>query len=596
MKNKYLRLVAKSLAILITSSLFFVSCKEDKAWSVDNDITWPTPNISALSSMKDSIGHDITLTGNFEKVTEVSIGGAICKVKTATDNPVTSIVVTIPRNIGVSGGKVKVVNVYKKYVFSVDAFAPLFPKTTITKVPASFYIDGDIRLEGTNMDMITSLKIGDSTFVFDGTTDLASLTIKTKGKLAAKDKDVLKVSNIQVKGNLDILHSVDLATNTLTAMPKPLENVGSNAVLLSDFEDGADHWQRWDGSPVWGANTEVHTTAGSAGITPHIYGGSKFATVKISNVKVPLDYAGEIYFVNGTSNYDFSKFRHPYLTFLLNTGANKADFWLEINQGGKFGHGLSVTTNNKWQWVSMPIGPGTAWSWAEVAHDIDYTKIQYVKIGLQTKAIGAGNTLEANIDNVQITEGPMINPSMDPAYTPVVVLKDFEDGVAGFNTGWKADGGWETNGKGTPAINGGGLTAPQGSKYLEMTMDVAVKGWSWDGDINMTINKDIPANSDMYISFWCNTLGKTITFESELGCANGKWGTSFTVKTNGWELKSVPLWVGWSNWGTGAGTYPDITHLSYIKLGMNQDGFDAGSSYKFYLDNIMITNGPVSLK
>ena len=596
MKNIRLKRIAFWMALIVTGSFLFSACEQDKDWSADYDIVWSVPQITSISSYKDKIGNDLVIDGKFHKITSVSVEGAEFAIKTNTDEEVSQITVTIPRKIGVNGGRVKITNVYGKFTVDTVSFVPTFPTTRIDAVPDEFYIDGSIKLTGINMDLITSLKIGDSTLIFDGSNPETELEIKTKGRIGKlTDGDIVTISNVTAKGGIDEA-SIDVNSRELLAVILN-ERPGSKALMLADFETNtSDFYQRWDGSPVWGGgNTEIHRLSDAAYMAPHIYGGSKYVSVIIESVKAPLDYLGEIYLTPTSGTFDLSTFRAPYLTFLCNTGTGKAELWLEINEGGKFGHGMSVDTKGKWQWVSVPLGPGTTWGWAEKPHDIDYTKIAYVKLGMKTGGAGVDNRFEVNFDNVQVTDG-MMNNALDLTYNPVKVLRDFEDGQTGYTDGFKAAGGWQENAHGVATIVSG--TSGDGSaNYLEMNVEVINKGWTWFGDIYLDAQgQTFNENETPYIAFWINTYGKTVQFEMEMGPADGtKWGTNFKITTNGWEMFSLDLHqAGFGKWKAVDG--PDLSGIKYLKIGCNSDGWDAGTSYKFAIDKIMLSKGPVSLK
>lgn len=585
--KRYKNNLITAVVFLMALSIGISSCKKEE-YSENYDIDWPLPTITDFSPKQGLVGNDLTITGsNFVNIKEVKVGGMVCNVVSESS---TELVVSLPRFM--SSGPVEVINTYKRYSVTEDNFTPEFPETKITDWPSVIYVDQPFLIKGENLDLITSLTIGDSLFVFkgEGSQDVMKVTIK--GLPLGTET---QITSVTCKAGNPIDDSPVIPVEEKVILPP-----GSNPILMFDFEDNVNRYTPWTGSPIHGDEESGINISGIAAYENG--GGSKYQTVRVSDITSDWSYFGEVAYGDkaGIADYtaiDLSDFRDPHITFLVNTGGNACRLMYEVYESQKFANHVDImATSGEWQWVSIPIGRNVSfsdwgsngWDGDDADGELDYTKIRYIQIGMGTGDLrdNGYNAWEINMDNFQITDGAVSNPTTGIA--SIYTFWDFEDS----QDPW-VFGTWQSGVTATSSINGGGLTAPQGNSYLEVVADVVTEGWNWYGNLEMyDLNIDLSETLNPHLNFWANTLGGEYTFEAEIGDANGgKWGTNFSVTGDGWTMVSLNLnTMSWGNWGAETDA-PDLSKITHIKLGYNAN--NRTGTFKTYVDNIMLTNGPV---
>ncbi|NPD45732.1 IPT/TIG domain-containing protein [Lentimicrobium sp. S6] len=588
-KNIFNRFIMLSM-VFAGSLLLWSSCVKEKEFSEDYDVPWPVPVISEFSPKVADISTDFVITGSsLEKVKTVTVGGTTCVITEQTDSKLT---VTLPRVV--TSGKIELTNVYKKSAISEEALAITYPNTSVTGFPEVIYVDYPFIITGENMDLVTSLTLGDTTFTFDGSTATETeLTVATKG--AGLEVET-QITNIKCLAGNDIQNSEMIPVEVKEILPP-----GSEPFFMLDFEDAVDRYTFWDGSPVHGEEEYGINLSGIEAYAPS--GGSYYQTVKMDPVPESADWAyfGEVAYGDksgdaGFTRIDLSQFRDPHISLLINSGSGVARIMFEVYESEKFAnHVDAINTNGEWQWVSIPIGPGTDFqNWGANGWDgddndgvLDYSIIRYIQIGMGTGDVGAGNRWEINMDNFQITDGPVSSPNNDTE--TLYTFFDFEDGNDPF-----VHGDWQSMVTSTSAINGGGLAAPQGSNYLQVSAEVVEEGWNWWGNLEMyDLTIDLTEVGTPYISFWVNNEGREVTFEAEVGDYNGgKWGTNWSIPAyDGWQIYTLNVnTAAWGNWGADTDE-PDFSGLTHIKLGFNSNNQPVGP-YDLFVDNLILTDGP----
>lgn len=570
----------------------FTACEDDQEYDID----WPVPVVTDFSPKTDTVERTVTITGsNFLKINEVKLGNTVCEI---TDTSETQIVVNIPRFV--DADYFTITNKYKQSSLTEAVFTPLFPETVITEWPEVLYANEKFRIKGENVDLITSLKLNDSTYVLDGSTAIGTtiLEINTRNVGLVIGQEY-QITSIVSRANNNIESSPALMVEEADFLPE-----GSDPFLMHDFEDGVDRYTFWDGSPVNGEEQYGINLSGLDAQSPN--GGNNFQTVRIPAIPDGQDWAyfGEVAYGDKTGDagyeaIDLSTFRDPYISMLVNTNDGACRLMYEVYESQKFANHVDlIDTEGEWKWVSIPIGEdvvfqdwgSNGWSGDDPDGVLDYSAIRYIQIGMGTGDVGGGNKWEINMDNLMITDGP-VNEADIVDFSPVAILWDFEDGADAYVVG-----DWQSDVLSSGTINGGGLTAPQGSNYLEVTANVVNEGWNWYGNLEQSLNLDLSEYVNPHLNFYVNTAGNDVTFEAQVNDINeGSWGTNFTANGDGWTLVSINLNTAeFGNWGASTDE-PDFSGITLIKVGFNANGQPAGE-YKTYVDFVTITDGPAYLK
>ena len=586
-------------------ALAFLGCEED---TKEFDLDFPLPVIAEFSPGSDTVGKTIVITGeNFERIASVSVGSAIIAEEDFAVTSSTIITVNLPRIM--QAGPVSVSNIYDRGATTLDNFVPLYFKAVVTNWPGSFNAFGKIQIFGEHLDMITSAMVNGAP---------ASVSPVGTTSLVIDTKDVIFLAGTigsDIEISLTGFGDIENQSALLTLL-EPAEELppGSDPRLLYDFEDGIAPWQEWVDGPVIGEQAGINLGA----VSPHPFGGNNFMSVLIPDVNT-TSWSSEIFYgdveVEGdqaTDTIDLSNFRDPYISFLVNTGNNSARFAVEMYQAHKWGKwyddengAVIIQTNGAWRWVSISLAEDSGFgNWGTAGWDnddgaateIDYSRIRYIKIGTGTNGFTEGNDYEANIDNVQITDGPVANIDdfADATSTPLFVFFDLEDGANPYTSGSEA--GWRPEILSTGTVVTDAANAPQGDRFLSVDAEVVTPGWNWYGNYSIReLNVQLQDQLTPHVSFYAHNGGKAKRFEMQLFDANGfGWGTNFVAPAYaGWQAVTVNLVTAtWSNWGGAPYATPDLSVITGLDLALNAEMIgDAGAVQTTLTDYVILTGG-----
>ncbi len=594
---------------LLSVALFFAlaSCEEE---TDEFDLNFPLPQITEFAPKSDTIGKTLTITGaNFERITSVSVGGVNLTADNFEVTSSTSITVDLPRVL--QAGPVSVMNVFDRGATTLDNFVPLYPRTVVSGWPSEFNAFGKIQIFGEDLDMITLA-------IVNG--DTASVSAVGTTSLVIDTRDVAFLAGTigtEIEITLTGFGEIENQSAFLTLL-EPAEELppGSDPRILYDFEDAVVPWQEWVDGPVTGEQAGINLGA----VSPHPMGGSNFLSVLIPDVNT-TSWSSEVYYGDvdpagdqATDTINLADFRDPHLSFLVNTGAGEARFAVELYESHKWGKwyddtdgAVIISTGGTWQWVSISLAEDSGFgNWGTVGWDnddgskteIDYSRIRYIKLGTGTSGFTVGNNYEANIDNLQITDGPVSNGSdfVSGTLTPLFVFFDLEDGSNPYTSG--SEEGWrpEVLSTGTVVTDPG--NAPQGDRFLQVDAEVVTAGWNWYGDYSIReLNVGIKEQLTPYISFYLNNGNKDTRFEMQLFDANEfGWGTNFvTPAYDGWQVITVNLvTASWSNWDEAPYQTPDLSAITGLDLALNAELMgDVGATQTTFTDYVILTGGGV---
>jgi hypothetical protein len=185
------KLIYSIITSVFVASLI-IGCQDDPAYSADYDIKWPVPVITAISP-KDTamVSDNITITGTgLDNVTSLTIDN---RSMTIVDKQPTALVVTLPRKFNTS--VITMTNLYRQTVKSSTALAPKYPAIHVTTFPDQIVKDEAFVINGTNLDLATSVIVG-SNVIAVSSTSATSLTVQTLGlKIKPGDKAVVEVKS-----------------------------------------------------------------------------------------------------------------------------------------------------------------------------------------------------------------------------------------------------------------------------------------------------------------------------------------------------------------------------------------------------------------
>ncbi|WP_185154464.1 IPT/TIG domain-containing protein [Fulvivirga sp. M361] len=599
MKKINILLLLMSLALLHTMT----SCENE---TDEFDLDFPLPQITAFSPQSDTVGKTVTITGaNFERISSISIGGANITSENFEVTSSTSITATLPRIF--NAGPIAVMNVFDRGAITLDNFVPLYPTATVSGWPSELNAFGKVQIFGKDLDMITlAIVNGDTASISSAGTTALVIDTKNVNFLAGTIGTEIEIS-------LTGLGDVENQSAFLT-LQEPAEELppGSEPRMLLDFEDGIVPWQEWVDGPVTGEQAGINLGA----ISPHPSGGDNFLSVLIPNVNT-TSWSSEVFFGDvepegdqATDTINLGDFRDPHLSFLVNTGSGEARFAIELYESHKWGKwyndedgAVIVKTGGTWQWVSISLAEDSGFgNWGTVGWDnddgsktdIDFSRIRYIKLGTGTDGFTIGNDYEANIDNFQITDGPVSNGDdfLSGSSTPLFVFFDLEDGV----NPYQAIN--EDKVQSIASVVTDPANAPQGNRFLKVDADVITAGWNWYGNYTIReLNVDIKSQLTPYISFYVHNGNRDTRFEMQLLDANGfGWGTNFLTPANdGWQVITINLvTASWSNWGGAPYQAPDLSAITGLDLALNAEKIgDAGATQTVLTDYVILTAGSV---
>lgn len=545
--------------------LIIAGCTKVKNFSTDYDVNWPVPVITSISSVKDTIGKTIVITGtSFDKLSKVAMGNPETQADIITSSA-NSITIRIPRTV--STGPVTVYTNYRQKGVSTQLFTPVFLDVRVNNWPTRITRGQAFVITGANMDMVTEIELDGKKIAIGSapgaTTDQLSVT--TQG-LVLPDQVIIKITKAKAGITNGISPAITVENPSNFFIPVA-------PVVVFDFETGANPFVPYSGSTA----TSGFNTSGAAKGRD-----ARYLTVKKPGAAA-WDGLGE---VASTASISLATFHKPYFTFLVNTQGKDGYMQVEFQQNGtKWGMHFKAANSvydynlktNGWTWVSVELKTDNLEKWGGSGTSFDpLGSIDVVTMGFK-RGNGTSNDYEINLDQLMITDGPQ---------KPVSKLWDFEDGVNTYSGG---------------ALNGlnlSGIATKSGNSYLTVGLANAAN-WNWTGDINKSGPIDLSIVANAYLNFWVNTNGKKGFFQIETNQANVKWGgnldaTDYFVQTTGWKLYSLRMAdIGWSKWG-GTGTAAGIDAkgiLDYLKIGFSTG--NVAGPYEVNIDDVYISDGPM---
>lgn len=554
------------LAVLTSMGLFW-SCSEDEEFSKDYDINWPVPTVTDVSPSEQAmIDSEVTISGTgLDKILSVTIDGKTCQVISTSEGVLK---IKLPRKF--SPSPISITNHYRQTITTEASIAPVYPEVTITALPSTIEKNQVFVIEGANVDLITSVKIGDQVIAVNGT-NANSLSIQTKD-LGLQVGDVV---TIEVSSTLTEVVNGTVSGVEIVEPSDFFEPVAP--VILFDFEDGENVFQNGDIATENGINLGGLSHAGR---------GEKYFSLMVESVP---DAWGTWLGGLSSTNIDVSEFHEPHITFLVNTNGQEGNFQLAVQQDGIKG-GLNFTKpvtgvdgddykfkTNGWEWRSVSL-ERTYDDWGSGSFTLDKNKI-IEEIQLSFKQGNGSNPFEIHIDQVMITDGKVI---------PLLMLMDFENGSDP----------WENNSGASHGINLSGISPISGNYYT--VQKSGVDNWDWTGAVGVYESVDLASAVDPHLNLWVHTNGKQGFFQIEMMQNDVKWGASVDTKnylldTEGeWKLYSWRLSeLGFDNWGgSGSATELDTTEpIDYIKLGFSTG--NVSGEYEMNIDNLTLTDGPM---
>ncbi|ANQ52754.1 hypothetical protein MY04_5422 [Flammeovirga sp. MY04] len=549
------------------------SCTTQKEYSQSNDIDYPQPKINDTDLQNPTvIGEPFVIVGENFKNAKVYLGEVPCANITVSASEDT-IRATLPRIFDTS--QLRVINAYKQEAASESEYEPVYPLTENVEYP-TFITRGQVfAIKGTNVDLIYQVVIDGQTIEVDG----------SKGN--PSQINVLAPSNLPDEVTIKVF-TMNADSNVPDSNPISVEDAGEffdpvEPVVLFDFEDGVNPYEPGDVTPENGLDSGNGISKGR---------GEHYLTVRKADGDGWTSWMGQLYYGDPI---DLVTFTDPHLTFQINSESSQGYFQLELGQNGN-SNGADFkasntgndgdnyvfrATNNEWQWVTVSLKELELADWGGglAAVDIKGT-LDFVKLSF--KQGNGGNPYILNLDNVMITDGP------------IIVAKELED----FET---ATYKWDDAGAGvTHSIDGGSMNAHVGDHYIHAHLDGA-SSWTWTGALEMdnSNNIDLSAVTDPHLSFWVNTGSAKGNLQFEIFQNETKFGgnidtENYSVQTNGeWQLYTFRLsTMAWSNWG-GDAEKPDFGgSLDYIKFGFSTGNID-GERYETNVDGILISDGPM---
>lgn len=404
------------LLISLLCSVALVACKEDE-FGTHSDLNYPIPIVSSVSEGA-IVGSEITITGkNFAAPNTVSVDGISMTITSETE---TEIKAVLPRIF--SGAPIVVRNAYLNQNEESIIIQPNYPaaeEIVVTEWPETIYRERPLVMRGENVDLITEITVGDTTFTVNYTSQ-------------SPDRLVQMMPN-NLQGTSSKITLKTILGNTFESDVIPIENkpdpyIPEDDLLLMDFEDQVTHFEP--------ATTFSNYTIqiNREGIDPAPQGGNYYLSFYAQNIASNWDHLGSVK-VEYSPAVDLIMFNDPYVTFLYNSDDNIGNFQFSVMQngtqfGGYFAAGSTDNpddawtlraTNGEWQWVTARLSTILNENWTGNGKTFDpngYINtveliIKQINAGYWDGSTTAGgvfvnNQMKLNIDQIYITDGPYL--------------------------------------------------------------------------------------------------------------------------------------------------------------------------------------------
>ena len=291
---------------------------------------------------------------------------------------------------------------------------------------------------------------------------------------------------------------------------------------------------------------------------------------------------------DGSTPIDLGSFNEPHLTFLVNTNNHYGYFQFVVSteDGVKYGtHGLFnfIFQNQGWQWKSYKFEDlrWELWSGEGPKSPDPNGTYEYMRLGYTTADIPTGSYFEISVDEVMITDGPLM-------ITDTLFL--FEDGEDAFT------GAPSTASSYTSSVNGSSVGAHEGQYYQTITIDAAAGQNETIGEIRYSggYREALQYYNAPHISFWVNTgekrgFLKVIAYEGETRfiCNLGEFDT------NGeWELVTVNIRAQTVH-EDGTEEEIDFKKMTDLAVEVYTGSAENGEELEINLDYIVVSEGPL---
>lgn len=375
--------------ILATGSLLLNSCHDDD-FSENYDINLPVATVESVDNLQPFVDKEIVLTGeNLNTATAVNIGAyKFTIVSTAEDGR--TAVVKVPRSV--DAGTLTIINKYKRTFESKVRVSPQFYEAVVKEWPTVIQLGKTFTLKGSNMDLISDVKVNGMTVNVAGAASPESASYATKG-LDIAVGDLVTIEITPKAGEKQSMDGIEIIKASDKYIPK-------STLLVLDInksytiENGSD-----------AALAQIEEVNGMFG--------------KALRVSAPVGNGWngtycKIFGDNNGKGYDLSAYTNPCITMLINTNGKQGymqPLTYDATNGeqdrhleSKFGYGddyKSVT--NGWEWRSYSL--------AELGFPVSTGKID--KIGVQFRGgnIGDSEAFDISVNMVLLTDGPL-NPTV----------------------------------------------------------------------------------------------------------------------------------------------------------------------------------------
>lgn len=397
--------------ILIASLVVFATaCSEDE-YGEHSDVHLPVPTVISITD-NPLVGQEISIKGeSYVSPNTVSISGIPMKIVSESSTEIRAI---LPRIF--ESAPIIVRNAYGRQSTNEDVINPKYPdasEITVTKWPMKILRGKNIVIEGTNVDLVKEVIIGETIIAING-------LIQKPGKIAA-------LVPITQAGTSSTIVLRTIFGTTIESGVLDIEDSfdAADPILILDFEDGVIHFSKGD-IPDVDFTAQINRT----GITA--VEGNNFFSLYIRNIPSNWSYLGSIKLTFDPA-LDLSEFTDPHFTFLLNSDDNICNFQVKTVQSGKVGGSYfanGVTNDPRDRWTLRPTAGGWEWVTANMSKMINeswgggFDKFDpqgsIEEIELIFKQVNAGfwngtdtdgnvfvnKEFKLNIDQIMITDGP----------------------------------------------------------------------------------------------------------------------------------------------------------------------------------------------
>lgn len=571
----------KAYKILI-AAILLTSCSNE--YGKFFDIDYPVPSIKSVTE-NPMVGDTITILGSgFVAPNTVSVNNISMKVAKEDESGIRAI---LPRIFTASPLVVK--NVYKMQNEETFMITPRYPEMSQIQVlewPSKVIRGRSIVLKGTNVDLITSVTVGESTTAINGLNQTPDQIVF----LAASDlPDHVKIVATTMYGN------------KLESPLIPVEDPGNiiipvDPVKIFDFEDGVTHYSA--GEMAAGTYT---SQINRSGIVPGR--GDKSYSFYTDNLPSQWTYLGSLIYEPSTP-INLAAFTDPHISFMINSADNVCNFQVAMVQDGKtggsyFANGVTGNpldawmlrpTHGEWQWVTARLKDLLKENWGGDFKSFDPNgKISRIELVL--KPVNAGywdgttsaggvfvnKKFRLNLDQVMITDGPV---------KPIYKLCDFEANKSYFH-------GAPSNGQ-TADVNKIS-TSEAGNHYFTVIKNNSA-GWKWLGTLEFEGDYDFSTINDPYMCFLVNTNGEKGNLQFQFFQNGASYGASIDTKnwmfsTSGWQMIKLHLKdMQWDNWSGTSSKIDFGTTFQKLVIGFSS-GNVSNMKYEINIDDIYISDG-----